>query len=130
MSPNLRGLSALNLEADVISYLRSSFNTVDGFQGQEKDIIILSCVRAGAPGSNAGVGFLKDSRRMNVALTRARSSLFIIGHAPTLEGGGPQWKGIVHDARSRSAMVDVRLFRLCCHSVAIHIMLTSIIPFQ
>lgn len=44
---------------------------------------------------------------MNVALTRARSSLFIIGHAPTLEGGGPQWKGIVDDARTRNALVDV-----------------------
>ncbi|CDZ98451.1 helicase sen1 [Phaffia rhodozyma] len=82
------------------------FNTVDGFQGQEKDIIILSCVRAGAPGSNAGIGFLKDSRRMNVALTRAKSSLFIIGHAPTLEGGGAQWYGIVNDAKQRGAMLD------------------------
>jgi senataxin len=83
------------------------FNTVDGFQGQEKDIIILSCVRAGGPA--AGVGFLKDSRRMNVALTRAKSSLFILGHAPTLEGGGPQWNGIVVDARERNALFNVRL---------------------
>lgn len=82
------------------------FNTVDGFQGQEKDIIILSCVRAG--GLSAGVGFLKDTRRMNVALTRAKSSLFILGHAPTLEGGGPQWNGIVLDARERNAMMTVR----------------------
>ncbi|KAF8908974.1 AAA domain-containing protein [Gymnopilus junonius] len=75
------------------------FNTVDGFQGQEKDIIILSCVRAG-PGLQS-VGFLSDVRRMNVALTRAKSSLFILGHAPTLERSDGTWAQIVQDARSR-----------------------------
>ncbi|TFY66727.1 hypothetical protein EVG20_g4365 [Dentipellis fragilis] len=81
------------------------FNTVDGFQGQEKDIIILSCVRAG-PGLTK-VGFLSDVRRMNVALTRARSSLFILGHAATLERSDENWKEIVADARSRSCFLDV-----------------------
>ncbi len=57
------------------------FNTVDGFQGQEKDIIFLSCVRAG---DNATVGFLSDTRRLNVAITRARSSLFVIGNSKLL----------------------------------------------
>ncbi|KAA1469989.1 hypothetical protein DENSPDRAFT_797113 [Dentipellis sp. KUC8613] len=81
------------------------FNTVDGFQGQEKDIIILSCVRAG-PGLTK-IGFLSDVRRMNVALTRARSSLFILGHAATLERSDENWKEIVADARSRSCFLDV-----------------------
>ncbi|KAK7056794.1 hypothetical protein VNI00_002511 [Paramarasmius palmivorus] len=81
------------------------FNTVDGFQGQEKDIIILSCVRAG-PGLT-DVGFLADIRRMNVAITRARSSLFILGHAPTLERSNAVWRNIVQDARSRDCLFEV-----------------------
>ncbi|KAI0648078.1 SEN1 N terminal-domain-containing protein [Trametes meyenii] len=80
------------------------FNTVDGFQGQEKDIIILSCVRAG-PGLQT-VGFLRDVRRMNVALTRAKASLFVLGHAPTLERSDEMWRKIVENARSRSCLVD------------------------
>ncbi|KAF9013411.1 SEN1 N terminal-domain-containing protein [Cyathus striatus] len=84
---------------------RVDFNTVDGFQGQEKGIIILSCVRAG-PGLTT-VGFLSDVRRMNVALTRAKSSLFILGNAPTLERSDDNWRNIVLDARSRSALVEV-----------------------
>ncbi|KAI9443210.1 SEN1 N terminal-domain-containing protein [Lactarius indigo] len=86
------------------------FNTVDGFQGQEKDIIILSCVRAG-PGLQ-NVGFLSDVRRMNVALTRARASLFVLGHCPTLERSDNTWKDIILDARARGFLVeaDVGLF--------------------
>ncbi|KAJ1303188.1 hypothetical protein OPQ81_011387 [Rhizoctonia solani] len=79
------------------------FNTVDGFQGQEKDIIILSCVRAGT--NVQSVGFLADERRMNVALTRSRSSLFILGHAATLERCNPTWKTIVEDARTRGYLL-------------------------
>ncbi|OCH91849.1 hypothetical protein OBBRIDRAFT_886653 [Obba rivulosa] len=81
------------------------FNTVDGFQGQEKDVIILSCVRAG-PGVQS-VGFLRDVRRMNVALTRAKSSLFVLGHASTLERSDEVWRSIVLDARTRSCLSDV-----------------------
>ncbi|KAF9561362.1 hypothetical protein CPC08DRAFT_750035 [Agrocybe pediades] len=81
------------------------FNTVDGFQGQEKDVIILSCVRAG-PGLQT-VGFLSDIRRMNVALTRAKSSLYILGNTPTLERSDANWKKIVEDARSRSALENI-----------------------
>ena len=56
-------------------------NTVDGFQGQERDIIIISLVRANEAGS---IGYLSDIRRMNVAITRARMKLFILGNAETL----------------------------------------------
>ncbi|KAF8073606.1 SEN1 N terminal-domain-containing protein [Lyophyllum atratum] len=80
------------------------FNTVDGFQGQEKDIIILSCVRSG-PGLQS-IGFLSDYRRMNVALTRAKSSLFILGNAPTLERSDNTWRDIVVDARTRSSLLN------------------------
>ncbi len=58
-----------------------SINTVDGFQGQERDVIIISLVRANDKGQ---IGFLRDLRRMNVAITRARMKLFILGDAPTM----------------------------------------------
>ncbi|WWC59973.1 uncharacterized protein I303_102536 [Kwoniella dejecticola CBS 10117] len=80
------------------------FNTVDGFQGQEKDIIILSCVRSGP--NLRTIGFLKDARRMNVALTRAKSSLFVFGNGPTLERSDERWKTIIGDARERGFFIN------------------------
>lgn len=56
-------------------------NTVDGFQGQERDVILISLVRANEKGE---IGFLNDLRRMNVAITRARMKLIILGNAATL----------------------------------------------
>lgn len=56
-------------------------NTVDGFQGQERDVILISLVRANKKGE---IGFLGDLRRMNVAITRARMKLIILGNAATL----------------------------------------------
>lgn len=56
-------------------------NTVDGFQGQERDVILISLVRANEKGE---IGFLGDLRRMNVAITRARMKLIILGNAATL----------------------------------------------
>ncbi len=56
-------------------------NTVDGFQGQERDVIIISLVRAN---ENGEIGFLRDLRRMNVAMTRARMKLMVMGDASTL----------------------------------------------
>ena len=56
-------------------------NTVDGFQGQERDVIFISLVRANEDGQ---IGFLNDLRRMNVAITRARMKLVILGDASTL----------------------------------------------
>ena len=55
--------------------------TVDGFQGQERDVIVISLVRDNAAGQ---IGFLRDLRRMNVAITRARMKLIIVGNAQTL----------------------------------------------
>jgi len=58
-----------------------SINTVDGFQGQERDIIVISLVRSNDEGN---IGFLRDLRRMNVAITRARMKLIILGDRQTL----------------------------------------------
>ena len=58
-----------------------SVNTVDGFQGQERDIIVISLVRSNDEGQ---IGFLRDLRRMNVAITRARMKLIIIGDPQTM----------------------------------------------
>ncbi len=58
-----------------------SVNTVDGFQGQERDVIIISLVRSNDEGQ---IGFLRDLRRMNVAITRARMKLIILGDKQTM----------------------------------------------
>lgn len=56
-------------------------NTIDGFQGSERDVVLISLVRSNAEGQ---IGFLRDLRRMNVAMTRARMKLIIIGDSSTL----------------------------------------------
>ena len=77
-------------------------STVDGFQGQEREIIILSCVRTGE--SRNGLGFLSDARRMNVALTRAKCSLYILGNSPALMNN-PLWGALIQDARTRGVFI-------------------------
>lgn len=90
------------------------FNTVDGFQGQEKEIIIMSCVRASESGN---VGFLSDIRRMNVALTRARTSLWILGNKNSLLRN-KVWKRLLDDAAERDSISEAypgflkRVFKL------------------
>jgi senataxin len=95
--------------ADQIKLLRSRFDaaggiattddieiaTVDSFQGKEKDIIILSTVRACSESNS--VGFLSDLRRMNVAITRAKFGLFVVGRAETLRAN-PTWAMLVDNA--------------------------------
>jgi ATP-dependent RNA/DNA helicase IGHMBP2 len=66
---------------DELSHITDYSNTVDSFQGQERDIIIISMVRSNDKGE---IGFLKDYRRMNVAMTRARMKLILIGDSATL----------------------------------------------
>ena len=73
------------------------FNTTDAFQGREAEIIIFSCVRASPAG---GIGFLQDIRRMNVGLTRAKCSLWVLGNSQSLVRGR-YWQKLVEDARAR-----------------------------
>lgn len=77
------------------------FNTTDAFQGRESEVIIFSCVRA----SNRGIGFLSDIRRMNVGLTRAKSSLWVLGNSKSLVQG-EFWKGLITDARNRNVYTE------------------------
>ncbi|KAG9237071.1 SEN1 N terminal-domain-containing protein [Amylocarpus encephaloides] len=74
------------------------FNTTDAFQGREREIIIFSCVRAKATG---GIGFLGDIRRMNVGLTRAKSSLWVLGDSRSLQQG-EFWNRLIQDAKDRN----------------------------
>jgi senataxin len=59
-------------------------NTIDGFQGREKTVIIFTAVRSQHRGKKHKIGFVADERRINVGLTRARSSLLIVGHRAAL----------------------------------------------
>lgn len=75
-------------------------STIDGFQGREKDIVIFSCVRApcrkelSSDEFAQGIGFLKEWQRLNVAITRARHGLWIVGHAATLRKDG-EWASLL-----------------------------------
>jgi len=78
-------------------------NTVDGFQGREKDIIIMSCVRSN---DNGIIGFLSDRRRMNVAITRAKYGLYIIGNINTLRHNST-WNNLIKSAQDRGLLVHI-----------------------
>ena len=72
--------------------------TVDGYQGREKEVILFSCVRSNSEGN---VGFLSDSRRLNVALTRARRGLIVVGNPETLRCD-EDWSAWLEHVRSRN----------------------------
>ncbi|KAL0034221.1 hypothetical protein WJX77_004006 [Trebouxia sp. C0004] len=78
--------------------------TVDSFQGKQMDVVIMSCVRASEPGSQTGIGFVSDIRRMNVAITRAKRALWILGSAATLKAS-PVWQALIDDAEQRGTIV-------------------------
>ncbi|KAK3279753.1 hypothetical protein CYMTET_12386 [Cymbomonas tetramitiformis] len=76
-------------------------NTVDGFQGREKDVILFTAVR-----TQGGLGFLKDMRRMNVALTRARRALFLLLNARFLSKF-QDWHRLINNAHERRCLFTV-----------------------
>ncbi|KAG2491441.1 hypothetical protein HYH03_010227 [Edaphochlamys debaryana] len=77
--------------------------TVDGYQGREADVVVFSAVRSNDRGA---VGFLSDSRRMNVAITRPRRGLVVLADGPTLTRGSRDWATYLKWARSQGAMVQ------------------------
>mmetsp|Transcript_7157 Transcript_7157/g.31626 ORF Transcript_7157/g.31626 Transcript_7157/m.31626 type:complete len:1093 (+) Transcript_7157:684-3962(+) len=79
-------------------------DTVDAFQGREKDVIIFSCVRTTM---NRGIGFVRDIRRMNVGITRARCSMIILGNAASLSRGSEDWASLILDAKSRGLFIQI-----------------------
>lgn len=79
-------------------------NTVDGFQGREKDLIIISCVRT----SKSSIGFLDDDRRMNVAITRAKKCLIVVGNADALRCS-TSWNKFVTHCRDYNCLTTLML---------------------
>ncbi|KAL3838758.1 hypothetical protein ACJIZ3_023349 [Penstemon smallii] len=88
---------------DINDKFSVNVRSVDGFQGGEEDIIIISTVRCNG---NGAVGFLSNCQRTNVALTRARYCLWIIGNGSTLLNSGSVWKKLVLDAKSRGCFFN------------------------
>ncbi|KAK3426801.1 hypothetical protein EUGRSUZ_F03160 [Eucalyptus grandis] len=78
--------------------------SVDGFQGGEEDIIIVSTVRSNPRGF---IGFVSDTRRTNVTITRARYSLWILGSERTLTRSKSIWEALVHDAKTRGCFFSI-----------------------
>lgn len=76
--------------------------SVDSFQGREKDYIILSCVRSN---DHNGIGFLNDPRRLNVALTRARYGIILVGNANSLSKH-QLWNNLLYHFKSNGLLVE------------------------
>ncbi|XP_014674223.1 PREDICTED: probable helicase senataxin isoform X2 [Priapulus caudatus] len=89
-------------------------NTVDGFQGREKDVVVLSCVRAN--GSSGSIGFLTNRQRLNVALTRAKHSLIILGCMDTMKVD-KDWSALVSHAEEKKAIFTVSTIEELRHRV-------------
>lgn len=123
----LQSLQRQPQKASLIRNLEQSYrneveiNTVDGFQGREKPVIILSCVRGNL---ERQIGFLADLRRFNVAATRAKQKFIVVGHLDTLQyahvnrhfkfGGhnnAEAWRRWVQWAKTENLLIDSEKFR-------------------
>lgn len=88
----LRNLISQQITSDSQFFESIEINSIDSFQGREKDYVILSTVRSS---DSSGIGFLKDERRLNVALTRAKFGLIIVGNAHSLSKS-LFWKSLLY----------------------------------
>ena len=79
--------------------------SVDSFQGQEADVVVFSATRSNERGA---LGFVRDPRRLNVALTRAKRGLVVVGDATTLSNS-QHWAALIDSCRRRGCVVDLRL---------------------
>ncbi|CAF1213872.1 unnamed protein product, partial [Didymodactylos carnosus] len=84
-------------------------STVDGFQGREKDIILLSSVRAQQQeeDNRRSIGFVGNKQRLNVSLTRGKYAVYIIGHLQSLNIN-EHWSKLINDATRRNCMFEYR----------------------
>ena len=98
ISPYSDQVNMISNETDV------EVKTVDGFQGGEKEIIIISTVRSNEKGK---LGFLEDLRRLNVAITRAMKKLIIIGDIETLNHNDT-YKRLIEDCRSENTVIEFK----------------------
>ena len=98
ISPYSDQVNIISNETDV------EVKTVDGFQGGEKEIIIMSTVRSNEKGK---LGFLEDLRRLNVAITRAMKKLIIIGDIETLNHNDT-YKRLIEDCRSENTVIEFK----------------------
>ena len=107
----IRSLFAAELGEELAR--RIDVNTIDGFQGREREVVLFSVVRSPKPSKRDAkkpdaaprIGFVADERRMNVGLTRARAALVVIGNASALRGD-PHWGSLVEDAGARGRIVQ------------------------
>jgi hypothetical protein len=102
--------SMIGNDPEFVSILKNSttatsieVKSVDGYQGRERDVIIFSAVRSNRQGN---LGFLTDWRRLNVALTRAKTALLVIGDLDTLEEGDKHWSAFAKWCKSAGCVVD------------------------
>ncbi|KAG9057264.1 hypothetical protein FS842_007802 [Serendipita sp. 407] len=98
-------------QVDVSKQVR--IRTVDNFQGEEADIVILSLVRNPGKGNGGGIGFLKSSNRANVALSRARHGMFVLGNGEVLENSNGIWPSVIQEFKQQDAYGEA--FPFACH---------------
>ena len=96
-------------KSDLYQSIDIEVNTVDSFQGQERDIVLFTTVRSNFQElgqEKSSIGFLNDFRRMNVGLSRAKLACFIIGDSSTLTLNS-YWKKLLDYCRLRQSFIDV-----------------------
>ena len=107
ISPYSRQVDKIRGELSGRNIRNVRVGTVDSFQGQEKDIVIISGTRSNDVGD---VGFLRDPRRLNVALTRAKRGLIIVGDQKTLRNSR-HWAALLDSCLQRGCMMDAAVLR-------------------